>query len=338
MKLSKINISQDQLDINFKFYQFLKTMNGESGFSENERLFLLEQYYLHKKSKEIVLNSFNDIISKIKKAERAEDLKSLFFQIKTDHDFYLFIFSLKLMGIKDLLLAEAKLINVVEIIKKKKIHPLSLEFDTIGRNKSYYTRVNGALLSLLFFEKLENKKIDLLAETSHEFIKDLIKEYKEVKKYNVEPNQIFMLMFNESINQSIKSTAGKGYEDIIYDILLGLGIKKEDLKKVHDDADKSTEYDFFFHLNGRSYGIGAKRTLRERYKQFIKTAQSSKIDVMIEITLGLDLPEDKAKTIRQHNIYLFVADEIYLSRSYLQKMKGVYKASDLTLTTLKNLK
>jgi hypothetical protein len=46
------------------------------------------------------------------------------------------------------------------------------------------------------------------------------------------------------------------------------------------------EFELFFELDGRTYGIGAKRTLRERYKQFIKTSHTSKIDVMIEITLG----------------------------------------------------
>ena len=35
----------------------------------------------------------------------------------------------------------------------------------------------------------------------------------------------------------------------------------------------------------------------------------SKIDVMIQITLGLDLNEEKAKIINQNGVYLFVADK-----------------------------
>ena len=74
--------------------------------------------------------------------------------------------------------------------------------------------------------------------------------------------------------------------------------------------------------------------MRERYKQFIKTALTSKIDVSIEITLGLDLNEEKAKTIRQHGTIIFVADEIYASRLFLQRMDGVFSTKDFNLKTL----
>ncbi|MFA7070815.1 MAG: hypothetical protein WC144_08250, partial [Sulfurimonas sp.] len=73
------------------------------------------------------------------------------------------------------------------------------------------------------------------------------------------------------------------------------------------------------------------------YKQFIKTAQMSKIDVMIEITLGIDLTKEKVEAIRNHNIYLFVADEIYKSQKYLQDIKGVFSVEDLTMDVLAEL-
>lgn len=114
-------------------------------------------------------------------------------------------------------------------------------------------------------------------------------------------------------------------------------LKKLTIKKVHDKADRSTEYDFFFELDGKSFGIGAKKTLRERYKQFIKTAMTSKIDVVIEITLGLDLNEEKAKTILEHGTKLFVSDEIYQQRLFLQQMEGVYSTKQLDLELLKQL-
>ena len=85
------------------------------------------------------------------------------------------------------------------------------------------------------------------------------------------------------------------------------------------------------------FGIGAKRTLRERYKQFIKTSFTSKIDVSIEITLGLDLNEEKAKTITGHGTYIFVADEVYKTRDFLRKIDKVYSVKDLNLKTLKKL-
>ena len=64
----------------------------------------------------------------------------------------------------------------------------------------------------------------------------------------------------------------------------------------------------------------------------------SKIDVMIEITLGIDLTKDKVEAIRNHNIYLFVADEVYTQNKYLQSIEGIFSVTDLTMNTLKKLK
>jgi hypothetical protein len=144
-------------------------------------------------------------------------------------------------------------------------------------------------------------------------------------------------MFSESINQSIISDSGSNYEDRILSVLTSIGLDENKIEKTHDKDDSSTEFDFFFELNNQTYGIGAKRTLRERYKQFIKTAQMTQIDVMIEITLGIDLTEEKVKAIRKHNVYLFVADEIYNSYQYLQDIDGIYSSQDLTIEVLENL-
>ncbi len=143
-----------------------------------------------------------------------------------------------------------------------------------------------------------------------------------------------MLMFSESINQSIISDSGSNYEDRIRSVLIEIGIPESSITKEHDKNDKSTEYDFFFTYNERTFGIGAKRTLRERYKQFIKTAVTTDIDVTIEITLGLDLSKAKAETIINHGTILFVSDEIYKTRRFLQEIDGVYSVKDLNLKTL----
>ncbi len=86
---------------------------------------------------------------------------------------------------------------------------------TITLFSPYSTRVNGALLSLIFFEKLENGETNLISKYAEDFIIELSKLAIELKKKGVEPNQIFMLMFNESINQSIISDSGSNYEDRI---------------------------------------------------------------------------------------------------------------------------
>ena len=186
---------------------------------------------------------------------------------------------------------------------------------------------------MLFFDKLEKKENNFLSTNAENYLIQLSNEYNKLQNIGVEANQIFMLMFSESMNQSIKSDSGSSYENRILNVLNTIGIKKDAIQKKHDEIDKSIEYDFFFKIEGRSFGISAKRTLRERYKQFLK----KNIDVLICITLGLDLTKDKAITLRKNQIYLFVADEIYNSRSFLQNLEGVYPASLLSLELLKSL-
>lgn len=337
MKISKVVIKRDKLDANFKLYLFLKELNGAIKLSDNEINAFLENYFTnhklsHKKMVAILINLVDGFIDR-KKAP----LLALLYQIKNNIELEIFIFALKLIQIKPLLLAEAKLTEISGLSKLKKINQLSIEYDTISKSRPYYTRVNGALLSLLFFSKLEERDSSFISESTEQYIATLFKQYRYLKDKGLEPNQMFMLMFSESINQSIISDAGSSYEDRIFNILVGLGIKSSDIRKMHDENDKSTEFDFFFRLDGKSYGIGAKRTLRERYKQFIKTANMSELDVMIEITLGLDLSEEKAKSIRSHNVYLFVSDEIYASKEYLQRVEGIYPAGELNINLLKKL-
>lgn len=337
MKINKITIKKNKLDANFKLYFFLKELNGAIKLSDNEINKFLEVYFANKglsliKKRAIFINIIDQLSGKKK-----EGMSALMFQIKNDVDFNTFIFSLRLIQIKPLLLAEAKLGEITEISTLDKINQLSIHYDTISKSKPYYTRVNGALLSLLFFSRLEEKDTSFISQSTEDYITSLFKEYEYLKENGLEPNQMFMLMFSESINQSILSDAGSSYEDRIYNILIGLGIPSESIKKTHDKADSSTEFDFFFEFNNKTYGIGAKRTLRERYKQFIKTAQMSKIDVMIQITLGLDLTEEKAKSIANYGVITFVSDEIYNSRKYLQDLKTVYPASALDIKLLKSL-
>ena len=338
MKINKIEIKKGKLDANFKLYFFLKELNGSVKLSENEINFLLETYFANAK-----LNVKKIISILINSAKRLSDKKRdalivLLMQIKSDVELQIFIFALKLIQIKPLLLAESKLTEIAELSELKNVQQLSLEYDTISKSKPYYTRVNGALLALLFFSKLEERDSSFISESTEQYISTLFHQHFFLKEKGLEANQMFMIMFSESVNQSIVSDAGSNYEDRIFNVLIGLGIKNESIKKIHDENDSSTEFDFYFKLGRKSYGISAKRTLRERYKQFIKTAQMSNLDVMIEITLGLDLTEEKALSIRNHSVYLFVADEIYSVKEYLRKIEGVYPASALSLNLLKKLK
>jgi len=336
MSVEKLIIDKSKFDINLKFYFILKYLLKMS-LSDKDIRKLLELYSLNQGLlfKKIILKDLDSLFGRTKtglnKQSYLTDILDLF---ETEYDSELFIFSLKLYAIKPLLLQEAKTRDLLDTSKLPTLNPLSLAYDKITLFSPYSTRVSGALLSLIFFNKLENSDTAFISSDATEFLKELSKEAIKLKKIGVEPNQIFMLMFSESINQSIISDSGSNYEDRILSVLRTIGIDENKIAKTHDKDDSSTEFDFFFELDGRTFGIGAKRTLRERYKQFIETAQMTKIDVMIEITLGIDLTEEKVKAIRNHNIYLFVADEIYAAYEYLQNIDGIYSSKDLTLQTL----
>lgn len=329
MKIEKLKIESEKLDLNLKFYLILKNL-VKAKLTESQIYSLLEKISLGVNWLEAIKN--------IKKIQATEALELLFEQLDFGNDLEILVFGLKLYLCKDLLLKEAKISDITNIDKLKILDPLSLGYDKISVQKPYQTRVNWALLALLFFEKLEKSQTNFMSQDAADFISGLSEVVIKLKKQGLEPNQIFMLMFSESINQSIISDSGLNYEDRILIVLKKIGIDEKNIKKTHDKNDRSTEFDFFFEIDKRSYGIGAKRTLRERYKQFIKTAQMSKIDVMIQITLGLDLNEEKAKIINQNGVYLFVADEIYESRTFLHKLEGVYSVKNFNIETLKSLK
>lgn len=339
MSIEKLQIEKSKFDINLKFYFILKYLLKAS-LNDKDIKKIIEIYSLYKGLflKNALLSNMDNLYGKsksgLKKKNFLTDILDLF---KTDLDSELFIFGLKLIAIKPLLLEEAKTRDLLDTSKLPTLNPLSLAYDKITLFSPYSTRVSGALLSLIFFDKLENKDTVFISSDTTEFLKELSKDAIKLKKLGIEPNQIFMLMFSESINQSIISDSGSNYEDRILSVLIAIGIDKNKIVKTHDKDDSSTEFDFFFELDGKTYGIGAKRTLRERYKQFIKTAQMTKIDVMIEITLGIDLTEEKVKAIRNHNVFLFISDEVYSSNQYLQNISGVYSSKNLTIQTLKKL-
>jgi len=333
MKIEKLILDKNKSEINLKFYFFLKFITKLKP-SERQINLIIENINLQKND----LNYLNQTNEKLfdKSLNKIEIIREINLKINNQQDLELFAYSLSLTQVKDLLLAEAKIYESIDFKNLINLDPLSLEYDQISVLKPYKTRVSGALLSLLFFEKLESSQLNFVSQDSINFIKDLSQKTKIFKNKGLESNQIFMLSFSESINQSIISDSGSNYEDRIRSVLNKIGIKN--IIKTHDKIDKSTEYDFYFKIDNKTYGIGAKRTLRERYKQFIKTSLTSKIDVSIQITIGVDLNEEKAKTIINHGSYIFVSDEIYQSREFLKNLKQVYSVKDLTLKTLKNLK
>lgn len=337
MKLPKINIDDNKLNINLKFYTFLKLLLKAQLSHDRicDILIVCSDYQTISNIDPIKNNIINIFHRNTKRDQNIKEyLHNMFQYINDSDDLYLFIFSIKLISMKSLLLAEAKIKEISNTEKLKNIHPLSLEYDKITILKPYQNRVNGALLSLSFFDSLET---GFISQSTDDFIRKLSEESLYLKSLGIESNQIFMIIFNEVINQSIKSEGGNDYENRIYQVLSNSGIPPESISKKHDERDSSTEFDFFFTINNKTYGISAKKTLRERYKQFIKTSQMSDLDVMIQVTLGTDLTEEKARSIVQHGVFLFVSDEIYQSSSYFQSEANIFSCIDLNLQTLKDL-
>lgn len=338
-----ILIEDQVIDINLKLYVFLKRLSNSYKITNKQLGDIQLKIYMYNnligddvskinRLKEIIL----EYVSKIKDQEKKENFEFIIDMIVDKNDFILFRFALNLTSIKPLILAEAQVVNYSRLIDQD-IHPLSLAYDQLSINEPYLKRVRGALITYLFFDKISNNDLSIFLPDTHDYINNIIEEHEYLKNLGLSANQMFMLMFSQSMNQSITSRSGSHYEKRILDVLIAEGIPKETITKKHDEKDTSTEFDFFFVLENKQYGISAKRTLRERYKQFIKTTQMSKVDVMLQVTLGIDLSSDKVNAIRNHNVYLFVADEIYQSYQYLQNTIGVFPVTELTQENLLSL-
>ena len=205
MKIKKLQIGKGKLDINLKFYFLLKQL-VKAKLSEKQAFNFLEIYTLFKDSKTDLCNEkFLDLIQQIKGQDKQNILYTIIETLENEIDLDLFMFSLKLYLIKDLLLQEAKLTDVIGISDLEKLDPLSLKYDKVSVYRPYATRVNGALLALLFFSQIEAGKTNFMSDDTHRFIKKISEFAVKLKKNGVEPNQIFMLMFSESVNQSIIS-------------------------------------------------------------------------------------------------------------------------------------
>ena len=221
MKFEKIVISQEKFDINLKFYYMLKYL-VKAKLTDNQAKSILKICILNIKDDYLGIKyKITDYVNHNIKQDSAKQqiCFDILDEINGDLSLKLFVFSLKLYLIKDLLLAEAKAQDLFDIAKLEELHPLSLEYDKITVYSPYSTRVNGALLSLIFFDNLSNYKTNFISKHSDEYLKDLSKVAVELTSSGVEPNQIFMLLFSESINQSIISDSGSNYESRILTVL-----------------------------------------------------------------------------------------------------------------------
>ena len=213
MNIEKIKIKKEKFDINLKFYFTLKYLL-KAALSEKDvyKIYQLSSLYQDISFKSILLKKLEEFFgnskSGINKQKYIADILE-FYESSTDNK--LFMFALKLYLVKPLLLQEAKTRDLLDISKLPKLNPLSLAYDKVTLFSPYSTRVSGALLSLMFFDKLEKNDCAFFSSDTTDFLKQLSNEAIELKKVGVEANQIFMLMFSESINQSNPLNKPKKY-------------------------------------------------------------------------------------------------------------------------------
>ncbi len=128
MKIEKLEITKEKFNINLKFYFFLKHL-VKVKLTDNQSNDFLKTYILNQK-----LN-FEKNIEKLRnlttsKLKSGTDKQNLLFEIldeiNNEIDLKLFIFSLNLYMIKDLLLQEAKLKDLLDTSSLKDLDPLSL--------------------------------------------------------------------------------------------------------------------------------------------------------------------------------------------------------------------
>lgn len=334
--MNNIKIDKKIFEINFAFYNFLKVLNSNDGFSEVQ-LKKTFQIIIDSNNSTTFIELFNkQIVSKITSEQKQIILKELLVDIDHELTYKLFTFAIYILMFKPLLMEYAKLIELDSILDET--HLLTLKRDNLTKNIPWSYRVNGALISLIFFDYIEQQDKAKFPTSDYQdkFITSLFKLYKELKLKGLEANQMFMIIFQESISQSVKSTAGANLEDLVVTLLLNKGISN--ITKKIDSNNREIEYDHFFILDGKKYGISTKRTLRERYKQFKKTT-TAEADIFIHITSGLDLNEQKSKTITgdQFGCYIFVFPEIYDKSSYMKENSKIFSTESLTIETLKSL-
>ena len=212
---------------------------------------------------------------------------------------------------------------------------LSLGYDYINLEKPYGQRVVSALLVSIFTDSSRDKEIVLDAsKNTVKNISELI-DYNE-KKYLVNVNNILMIVIDESVNQSIISTAGGSYEDRVASVLKEISDRV--IPHAHDKFINSVEYDYIFELDGKLYGVNAKRTLRERYKQNFEDVNQLSVDAMFLVTLGTDLNQEKLNNIMQrHGYYVVVAQEVYDNHDYFKNNKRVISSKNFNAESLRKL-
>ncbi|WP_109741084.1 hypothetical protein [Arcicella aurantiaca] len=299
-------------------------------FSSAQSISLIEKIQLVIKSNEKFEKQLENLQSSIKNiansTAKSDAISSLIVNnIHRKEHFHVLKLALNLIRFKDYILEKSKLTS--ETFRTiKTIHILDFAYDYNMLLLPYSVRVAGALLIKILFEDI--------AKNQDTIYLPLIEDISEIPY--IDPDTILQIIYAESASQSIRSTSGSSYEERVKDVLITNGIQY--ISQSFDSNLGSIEYDFKLTFQDKSIGVSAKRTLRERYKQNHESIENLDVDMMFLITLGIDLNEDKVKYITQkEGHYIFVANDIFSTRSFLTREKKVYPINELTNELIKTL-
>ncbi|PAF47105.1 hypothetical protein BKH46_05175 [Helicobacter sp. 12S02634-8] len=330
-------LSNDEIyDNNLYFYTILKKIvqcnfTAKQLLDFQEMLHLLENHKNnHTRLKDILYSS-----QIIKSETKKKDYDGLISLIGNDSKMWFDMVSvgIELILFKDLILAEAKAYTQNRRFILGKLDKLSIEYDSKNLSLPYGQKVLSSLLCFALTNT--ERKSEFLLTASNQIVKNINMQISKLTHiYQIHCNNMFLLIVNESVSQSIKSTAGHSYESRIELTLMPIVDKL--LGRSHKV--QAMEYDFIFIIKDKKVGISAKRTLRERYKQNHENIDDLSVDALFLFTLGTDLNKDKVNSILQKDGYfIVVASEIYDTSDFMQENPKIISSKDLTRKKLENI-
>lgn len=157
---------------------------------------------------------------------------------------------------------------------------------------------------------------------------------KNQKEFVSELLDVFMpvaVSFEFRTSQMRKSRAGNTFEHITVFLLRKCGIKCERTamsvrKKMNRMDIVIPDQEVALKKPDQAKFLSCKHTLRERWKQALP--EKNRNWVMYLITMDDDIPDQKAKEINDHNLIVYVRDQVK-AKSYLAKKDWIRRLSDL---------
>ncbi len=318
----KLELSNSHLTINLLLYRTVKEII-HSKISNKHILKLIEELKLlnstqntFEDKKQILLDfttslSSSDLVQ-LRLAELIET------SILEDIHFNVFKLSLNILRFKDYILEKSKLYS--DNFKAcDDIHIMDFQYDQNMLNLPYAIRVSGALLIQVLFSEIK--------ESNNEFYSSLRSDIAKINE--IDPETILQIIFAESASQSIRSSSGSNYEERFETLLKANGFSYQG--QCFDKKIPSVEYDFKINLtNNKTIGVSVKRTLRERYKQNHENIDGLEVDIMLLVTLGVDLNKAKIDYIlAKEKHFIFVATDLYHQIDYFYNNSRVFPLSEL---------